>query len=159
MIRAFSEATTVLDGSIEADIPNNLGDAFAHQFRSQYGNSTDIGSQKNTSSPPLLDSVSQARSDGHTNNSTMPLLRVKTKNPRARFRLQRGCFFSVELTGLEPVTPCLQSRCATNCAIAPGEDSVFVRFVRDGLPQLNVIGEILEDLTNNNADCNCRGDR
>ena len=25
----------------------------------------------------------------------------------------------VELTGLEPVTPCLQSRCATNCAIAP----------------------------------------
>ena len=26
----------------------------------------------------------------------------------------------VELTGLEPVTPCLQSRCATNCAIAPG---------------------------------------
>ena len=27
----------------------------------------------------------------------------------------------VELTGLEPVTPCLQSRCATNCAIAPGE--------------------------------------
>ena len=26
---------------------------------------------------------------------------------------------SVELTGLEPVTPCLQSRCATNCAIAP----------------------------------------
>ena len=26
----------------------------------------------------------------------------------------------VEPTGLEPVTPCLQSRCATNCAIAPG---------------------------------------
>ena len=25
----------------------------------------------------------------------------------------------VELTGLEPVPPCLQSRCATNCAIAP----------------------------------------
>ena len=32
-------------------------------------------------------------------------------------RIQTG----VELTGLEPVTPCLQSRCATNCAIAPGE--------------------------------------
>ena len=28
----------------------------------------------------------------------------------------------VELTGLEPVTPCLQSRCATNCAIAPLEE-------------------------------------
>ena len=26
----------------------------------------------------------------------------------------------VEPTGLEPVTPCLQSRCATNCAMAPG---------------------------------------
>ena len=26
---------------------------------------------------------------------------------------------SVEPTGLEPVTPCLQSRCATNCAMAP----------------------------------------
>ena len=25
----------------------------------------------------------------------------------------------VELRGLEPLTPCLQSRCATNCAIAP----------------------------------------
>src|SRR5690625_532376 len=27
---------------------------------------------------------------------------------------------NVEPTGLEPVTPCLQSRCATNCAMAPG---------------------------------------
>lgn len=26
----------------------------------------------------------------------------------------------VELRGLEPLTPCLQSRCATNCATAPG---------------------------------------
>jgi hypothetical protein len=25
----------------------------------------------------------------------------------------------VEPTGLEPVTPCLQSKCATNCAMAP----------------------------------------
>src|SRR5699024_2312048 len=32
----------------------------------------------------------------------------------------------VEPTGLEPVTPCLQSRCATNCAMAPGvEQSVY----------------------------------
>ena len=29
-------------------------------------------------------------------------------------------FCVVEPTGLEPVTPCLQSRCATNCAKAPG---------------------------------------
>ena len=25
----------------------------------------------------------------------------------------------LRITGLEPVTPCLQSRCATNCAMAP----------------------------------------
>lgn len=33
----------------------------------------------------------------------------------------RGSIMSsmVELRGLEPLTPCLQSRCATNCAIAP----------------------------------------
>lgn len=30
----------------------------------------------------------------------------------------------VELRGLEPLTPCLQSRCATNCAIAPGRSMV-----------------------------------
>lgn len=27
--------------------------------------------------------------------------------------------FMVEPRGLEPLTPCLQSRCATNCAMAP----------------------------------------
>jgi hypothetical protein len=27
----------------------------------------------------------------------------------------------VEPTGLEPVTPCLQSKCATYCAMAPGQ--------------------------------------
>ena len=29
----------------------------------------------------------------------------------------------VEPRGLEPLTPCLQSRCATNCAKAPWSDS------------------------------------
>ena len=30
-----------------------------------------------------------------------------------------GRFLVVEPTGLEPVTPCLQSRCAASCAMAP----------------------------------------
>lgn len=33
--------------------------------------------------------------------------------------MERGIFLSVEPRGLEPRTPCLQSRCATNCAMAP----------------------------------------
>ena len=37
---------------------------------------------------------------------------------------------SVEPRGLEPLTPCLQSRCATNCAKAP------VRDERAGVGQL-----------------------
>ena len=31
----------------------------------------------------------------------------------------RRPFWVVEPTGLEPVTPCLQSRCAASCAMAP----------------------------------------
>ena len=31
----------------------------------------------------------------------------------------------VELRGLEPLTPCLQSRCAANCAIAPSAGPVY----------------------------------
>ena len=42
----------------------------------------------------------------------------------------------VEPRGLEPLTPCLQSRCATNCAKAPcGLD-----LVQDGVPQVTVGG-------------------
>ena len=37
------------------------------------------------------------------------------KKPQADLR-----FLVVEPRGLEPLTPCLQSRCATNCAKAPG---------------------------------------
>lgn len=40
-----------------------------------------------------------------------------------RFRFNTDRSFAgnplVELRGLEPLTPCLQSRCATNCATAP----------------------------------------
>ena len=36
-------------------------------------------------------------------------------------------FYVVEPRGLEPVTPCLQSRCATNCAKAPCGDEVQLR--------------------------------
>ena len=38
----------------------------------------------------------------------------KTRKPQADLRFLGGAW------GLEPVTPCLQSRCATNCAKAPG---------------------------------------
>src|SRR5699024_8644310 len=38
----------------------------------------------------------------------------------------------VEPTGLEPVTPCLQSRCATNCAMAPGGGAVSLLRQRIG---------------------------
>lgn len=40
------------------------------------------------------------------------------RNP-ARRRVELW-FLVVEPRGLEPLTPCLQSRCATNCAKAPG---------------------------------------
>ncbi len=41
-----------------------------------------------------------------------------------RFRMKKGFQISlktliVELAGFEPATLCLQSRCATSCAIAP----------------------------------------
>ena len=43
----------------------------------------------------------------------------------------------MELTGLEPVTPCLQSRCATNCAIAPGMSaSLLFGFLPEIVSQL-----------------------
>ena len=38
----------------------------------------------------------------------------------------------VELRGLEPLTPCLQSRCATNCAIAPQARTPGPRIKRTG---------------------------
>ena len=31
----------------------------------------------------------------------------------------------VDPRGLEPLTPCLQSRCATNCAMGPGEGRLY----------------------------------
>jgi hypothetical protein len=33
---------------------------------------------------------------------------------------------AVEPRGLEPLTPCLQSKCATNCAMAPDHGAPFV---------------------------------
>ena len=39
----------------------------------------------------------------------------------------------VELRGLEPLTPCLQSRCATNCATAPSGRSDRVGRLRPGV--------------------------
>ena len=39
----------------------------------------------------------------------------------------------VELRGLEPLTPCLQSRCATNCAIAPQPRCGREHMLREGL--------------------------
>ena len=53
----------------------------------------------------------------------MPL--VPTPNRGSMARVGRSAVISpgsrwVEPRGLEPLTPCLQSRCATNCAMAPG---------------------------------------
>jgi hypothetical protein len=42
----------------------------------------------------------------------------KRQESRAELRL-----LVVEPRGLEPLTPCLQSRCATNCAKAPSRES------------------------------------
>ncbi len=41
----------------------------------------------------------------------------KTKRPGQQ--MLAGTFSMVEARGLEPRTPCLQSRCATNCAMPP----------------------------------------
>ena len=45
------------------------------------------------------------------------LLQLRPRRP-GRGRV-KPALTRVEPTGLEPVTPCLQSRCATNCAMAP----------------------------------------
>ena len=51
-----------------------------------------------------------------------PEARINQHGDRSKLvrkrRLTRG-LYSVEPRGLEPLTPCLQSRCATNCAMAP----------------------------------------
>ena len=66
---------------------------------------------------------------------TRPRSRGEVAAPRGRCTLAKACnrwrdlagrsratgrADSVEPRGLEPLTPCLQSRCATNCAKAPG---------------------------------------
>ncbi len=49
----------------------------------------------------------------------------------------------VEVRGLEPLTPCLQSRCATNCAIPPGVQADITRMRR-----ADAIGAVYDDLSN-----------
>ena len=47
-------------------------------------------------------------------------IRRKCKNKTLGIGLiPKGFVVSVELAGFEPATLCLQSRCATSCAIAP----------------------------------------
>ena len=46
--------------------------------------------------------------------------RVGRYSRQAPSRRGRGPVARVEATGLEPVTPCLQSRCAASCATPPG---------------------------------------
>ncbi len=48
-----------------------------------------------------------------------PDLGTKTKLPRHQAGQASNFSSFVELRGLEPLTLCLQSRCATSCAIAP----------------------------------------
>ena len=55
----------------------------------------------------------------HTSIDAPADVTAETKLPRHQAG-QVSIFSSyVELVGLEPTTPCLQSRCATSCAIAP----------------------------------------
>ena len=51
-------------------------------------------------------------------------LKLKTLLPRHK----AGATVFVELAGLEPATLCLQSRCATSCAIAPLEQETHYRY-------------------------------
>ena len=43
-------------------------------------------------------------------------------------RHKAGASVFVELAGLEPATLCLQSRCATSCAIAPSSRKTAYRY-------------------------------
>ena len=56
----------------------------------------------------------------HHKSSYRPAIRRKCKNKNPWNRTDsKGFVVSVELAGFEPATLCLQSRCATSCAIAP----------------------------------------
>jgi hypothetical protein len=59
-------------------------------------------------------------------------------------RRYRPWWAVVEPRGLEPLTPCLQSRCATNCAMAPGNDPESVQAVRDLGPQVPALCILVE---------------
>src|SRR5680860_861754 len=74
----------------------------------------------------------------------------------------------VELRGLEPLTPCLQSRCATNCATAPewtsrptGSDrsvrrrSNLVGGLGPDILGRGVVGPLLHPHNTRDGQCNC----
>ena len=65
----------------------------------------------------LLNPDVQAEAREYADNEKLRTRTPDTNHDVKCSSTERG----VELTGLEPVTPCLQSRCATNCAIAPLE--------------------------------------
>ena len=50
---------------------------------------------------------------------TTAVLCSSTGGQRPSSTIGKGLLTCVEPRGLEPLTPCLQSRCATNCAKAP----------------------------------------
>ena len=60
---------------------------------------------------------------------------IRTPDPlhamEMRYQLRHS---PVELAGFEPATLCLQSRCATSCAIAPSE---AIRFMEVARPAMN----------------------
>ena len=53
------------------------------------------------------------------NSATIACEATNAAQPWMEKGLVVGRFGVVEPTGLEPVTPCLQSRCAASCAMAP----------------------------------------
>ena len=70
--------------------------------------------------PAALAQARQAASAEASTVTRIAVLRCCTGTTEALSRDRKGPLTWVEPRGLEPLTPCLQSRCATNCAMAPG---------------------------------------
>ena len=75
---------------------------------------------KPAQTPASTPDPNHARSTTNPSNSLFYLVKLGTEGfcSHSRFCIKMSVLV-VELAGLEPATLCLQSRCATSCAIAP----------------------------------------